>query len=147
MTDDSRLDAKLRREILLGRYVANPLMRGLFRVGLTPPFHTLIETKGRKTGLVRRVPVGYSLQGDTVWVVAQHGRRAGWVRNLEADPRVRLLHKGDWLEGRATIEDGDDPHARIRTFAGPKLAQRLLSASYAALETRPVSVRISLDRS
>lgn len=85
-TSDTALDRKVRREILIGRHLANPAMRGLFKLGITPPWHTLLETTGRVSGLTRRVPVGYGRSGDEVWVIAQHGTKAGWVRNLQADP-------------------------------------------------------------
>jgi deazaflavin-dependent oxidoreductase (nitroreductase family) len=138
------LDRKVRREILIGRYVANPLVRGMFRIGLTPPHHTMIETTGRKTGLTRRVPVTYGRSGREVWVIAQHGRKAGWVRNLEADPSVRLLLGGQWVGGTAELVPDDDVHARARSFASQPVVQRMLTAMIRALETRPCSVRVTL---
>src|SRR5438270_594822 len=99
---------KFRIEVVLGRYLANPLMRGLFRLGITPPGHTLIETVGRKTGLTRRLPVACHREGDTVWIIAQHGYKAGWVRNLQARPGVRLRVRKRWHEGVAAILPDDD---------------------------------------
>jgi F420H(2)-dependent quinone reductase len=76
----------------------------------------------------------------------EHGRRAQYVRNLEADPNVRVKSGGRWYAGRAHILDDDDPLARARWMAdtlGPlhkadSLAARLLS-------TQPLTIRIDLE--
>jgi hypothetical protein len=33
------------------------------------------------------------------WIVAEHGRRANYVRNIEANPRVRVRVGRRWHEG------------------------------------------------
>ena len=53
------------------------------------------------------------LVGDTFWLVAAHGAQADYVRNLQAQPRVRVKVGGVWSPGRlwcfpATIP----PHGR-----------------------------------
>jgi deazaflavin-dependent oxidoreductase (nitroreductase family) len=141
---ETALDRKVRREVLIGRYVANPAMRALFRLGLTPPWHTLLETTGRVSGRTRRAPVGYGRSGDEVWVIAQHGARAGWVRNLQANPRVRLLLRGTWRTGTAQLVPDDDVQARVDTFSAHPFGRRILRSAFSALETRPCSVRIDL---
>src|SRR5688572_7197484 len=72
------------------KYVANPLVKTLHRVGLPFPGTCIIETTGRKSGKPRRNPVGKGLDGDTFWIVAEHGKRASYVKNLRANPRVRV---------------------------------------------------------
>ena len=39
------------------------------------------------------MPVGKTLDGDTLWMVAEHGRRAGYVRNIEANPQSARAHR------------------------------------------------------
>jgi len=56
--------------------------------GVAPPSRAILETTGRRSGVPRRTPVGNGLDGDTFWIVAEHGRRAAYVRNLPAEPRV-----------------------------------------------------------
>ena len=65
------------------RYAANPITRSAadFLPGMA-----VIETRGRSSGLPRRVPVGGRLEGPSFWLVSEQGRRAGYVRNIEADP-------------------------------------------------------------
>ena len=69
----------------------------------------MLETTGRRTGLARRTPVVSRLDDDTVWLVAEYGRRAAYVRNLEADARVRVKVRGRWRRGTAHPLPGDDP--------------------------------------
>jgi hypothetical protein len=55
-------------------------------MGLPLPGYALLQTKGRKTGKPRRTPVGDGRIGKQFWLVAEHGMKAGYVRNIERDP-------------------------------------------------------------
>ncbi|MCW2985942.1 MAG: nitroreductase family deazaflavin-dependent oxidoreductase [Conexibacter sp.] len=134
-----------RIEILFGRFFLNPLIRGLFRIGISPPMTALVETTGRRTGKVRQTPVNYVRDGQTLWIIAQHGSHAGWVRNLEAQPRVRARLGRTWHDGHAALMPDDDVRARIRTFASNPVGRSIVGATFRALETAPVSLRIDLD--
>ena len=74
----------------LQKYVLNPPIKLALAIGLPLPEYALLETKGRKTGKARRTPVGDGRIGNEFWLVAEHGMRAGYVRNIERDPHVRL---------------------------------------------------------
>ena len=78
-------------------------MKAALALGIIPPTHALLETVGRKTGEPRRNPVGNGLStdGKTFWIVAEHGHDAGYVKNLEANPQVRLKIGRRWRTGRA----------------------------------------------
>lgn len=106
---------------LVQKYLANPPVRAALRLGIAPPTHALLETKGRRTGLTRRNPVGNGLDADgrTFWIVAEHGRHAGYVRNIEADPNVRVRVHRRWLHGRAHLCPDDDPRERLRAIGRP----------------------------
>src|SRR5215470_1800700 len=60
--------------------------------------------------------------GNQFWLVAQHGMKAGYVRNIERDPHVRLkLSEGfrfRWHAGTAHLLPDDDPRERQRWLAG-----------------------------
>jgi deazaflavin-dependent oxidoreductase (nitroreductase family) len=136
---------KRRFEILLGRYTLNPLIRATFRAGLTPPRTALVETVGRKTGQIRRVPVNYAREGDTLWLIAQHGPHAAWVRNFEAaggTVRIRLGRR--WHRASAELQPEDDVRARIRTLASGPVGRVMASGMFRALESHPVSVKVTL---
>jgi deazaflavin-dependent oxidoreductase (nitroreductase family) len=130
--------------------VVNPVVKLGWRLGIPIPGDALLETAGRQTGLRRRTPVCDGLDGDAFWLVAQHGREADWVRNIEANPRVRVrvrvsgLH-AQWRTGTAHILDGDDPRERQRVLGRANLARRLCVCTSWAVTTSPLTVRIDLD--
>ena len=129
---------KRRVTTVLGRYLVNPPAKVLAGRRLWP-FHAVLETKGRRTGQPRQTPVGNGLDGDTFWIVAEHGRRAGYVRNIEADPRVRVNVGGRWRAGTAHLLPDDDPRERQRSL------QRLNSFFVRSAGTDLLTVRIDLD--
>jgi len=103
---------------VLQRYLLNPLFRLLLLVGVNPYGLAILETRGRVSGRIRRVPVGNGRKGDEFWIIAEHGSRAGWVHNIRQDPRVRIrLRVGlryRWLDGIATVRPDEDALARQR---------------------------------
>ncbi len=100
--------------------VLNPLVRLAFQVGLPDPGDALLETKGRRTGQLRLTPVCDGQDGDTFWLLSQRGRSADWVRNIEANPHVRILSQGN-------------------------LARRFCICTSAAVATNLLTVRVDLD--
>jgi len=92
---------------LLQKYFLNPPIKILFAIGIVPPGYALLETAGRKTGKSRRTPVGDGRVGNQFWIVAEHGVKAGYVLNIQTNPRVRLkLRKGlraRWYNGTAHV--------------------------------------------
>ena len=128
--------------------VINPIVMLAHDLGLPPPGDALLETTGRRTGRPRRTPVCDGLDGQTFWLVAQRGRRADWVRNIQADPRVRVkVRTGSgvaWRAGTARILDYD-PRERQRLIGRGNLARRLCVSASAAMATDPLTVRIDLD--
>jgi hypothetical protein len=83
----------------LQKYLFNPPIKLLFAIGLAPPGYALLETTGRKTGKPRRTPVGNGLVGKQFWIVAEHGPKAGYVRNIAVNSRVRLKLSGCCVKG------------------------------------------------
>jgi len=110
------LDARKRRRVLaLQRWILNPPMKVLVWLGVVPG-HIVVETLGCRTGKRRRTVVGAHGDHNTVWVIAEQGRCAAWVRNLEAEPAVRVRRHARWRAARAAILDDDDPSARLATW-------------------------------
>jgi deazaflavin-dependent oxidoreductase (nitroreductase family) len=118
----------------------NPLVRAAANAGLPLPGLVILETTGRRSGQPRRVPVGKALAGDTLWVVAEHGRRASYVRNIEANPRVRVRVGRDWRTGTARLLPDDDPIERQR-----RMPNRLNSAAVRTMGSDLLTVRVDLD--
>jgi deazaflavin-dependent oxidoreductase (nitroreductase family) len=88
-----------------------PLFMPLYGV---VPGTAIIETTGRRTGQVRRVPVAARRNASgVVWLVAGVGRDARYVKNIEANPRVRVRTQGRWWSGTATLCPDDDARRRM----------------------------------
>jgi deazaflavin-dependent oxidoreductase (nitroreductase family) len=140
---------KLRLVGLLHNYVLNPPIVLLFRLGTVPPGYAMLETIGRRSGQLRRTPIGDGLIGDTFWIVAEHGLRAAYVRNLQTNPRVRVRYRQGlrtvWRSGSAEVMPDDDPLERQRAVAGRSLSRRRSALVVRALATRLMTVKIDLD--
>jgi deazaflavin-dependent oxidoreductase (nitroreductase family) len=131
---------KRRISTAIGRFTINPMMLAMTSIGLLPPMVAILETTGRKSGKIRHTPIGNGLQGDTFWLVAEHGRRSAYVLNLSANPRVRIKVGSRWRAGTACVMPEDDPIERIR-----KIGLKMNGAVVRALGTDPTTVRIDLD--
>jgi len=134
--------------VRLQRWVANPLDRLAFALRVPPRGDALLETVGRRTGRRRVTPVCDALDGDTFWIVAQRGRDTEYVRNIEADPRVRVRsgrRSSGWRAGTAHIVD-DDPAERVRTLSRDDRWLALCLQTSNSLTRDPLVVRVDLDR-
>jgi hypothetical protein len=113
------------------KYVVNPVVRGLFRLGLPAPGIAILETTGRSSGRPRRNPVTNGLDGGVFWI--------------GANPRVRVRVGRQWRTGTARIEPDDDPPARLRHIASRHPIARLSTATVRLMETALLTIRIDLD--
>ena len=131
---------KRRWSTFLTAKVVNPIVRAAARAGIPLPLVVILETRGRKSGQPRRIPVGKAISGDTLWIVAEHGRKAAYVKNIEADPHVRARVGTKWRSGTAHILYDDDWRARQR-----QLPNKLNSATVRLMGTEHLTVRVDLD--
>lgn len=124
-------DLRFRAATTFQRRVGNPVLRRL-------PLQTVLETTGRVSGLPRRTPVGGRRVGDSFWLVSEFGERSQYVRNIKADPRVRVRIRGRWHTGTAQLLPDDDPVARLRRLP------RFNSLAVRAFGTDLLTVRVDL---
>jgi deazaflavin-dependent oxidoreductase (nitroreductase family) len=135
---------KFKFERRVGRIVMNPVVAALDKIGVRPSTMVELETTGAKSGQPRRVPLTGRADDKGVWVISQHGRRAGWAHNITAEPKVRVRVNNQWRSGTATFEPDDDVRARGRSFGGTgKLSQSATALTMRAMESDPISVRIT----
>ncbi|MFF3227162.1 nitroreductase/quinone reductase family protein [Nocardia suismassiliense] len=127
---------KQRRVNWYHRRIANPLMRRL--VGHLPG-QALLETTGRRTGLPRRTPVGGRVVDGSFWMVSDHGFASAYVRNIKANPRVRLQIRSRWYSGTAQPLPDDDARARLCRLP------RFNSWNVRMLGTDLLTIRVDLD--
>lgn len=121
--------------------VLNPPIRALAARGLVPGV-AVLETIGRKSGQARRTPVsnGFDRATNTFWIVAEMGRKAAYVRNMEANPSVRIRVRGRWRDGTATLLDDEDPRDHLRSIS------RLNAAGVRAMGTSLLVIRVDLEQ-
>src|SRR6266478_4438635 len=114
---------------LLQKYFLNPPIKFLFAIGLAPP--------------------GYGRVDNQFWIVAEHGVKAGYVRNIQTNPRVRLkVREGfrvRWHNGTAHLLPEDDPRERQRWLATQLPSSAANARVVRLLGTRLLTVRIDLD--
>jgi deazaflavin-dependent oxidoreductase (nitroreductase family) len=140
-------DRRFRAVRFVQRFVVDPPVRLLWRVGLAPPGDAELETIGRRSGQPHRTLICNGLVGTTFWLIAQDGQRSDYVGNIRAEPRVRVRtgSRTGWRSGTAHVLDDDDPRERRRVLAAVGAWRRLcLSASH-AMSTDPLTIRIDLD--
>lgn len=130
------------------RWTINPVMRLLLAIGINPLGLAILETRGRVSGRPRRTPVGNGREGSTFWIIAEHGARAGYVRNIQRDPRVRVrLRMGwrfRWVPGIAEILPDDDALARQRRIIRWHPLRALNAMNVRVLGTDLLTVRVEL---
>jgi deazaflavin-dependent oxidoreductase (nitroreductase family) len=138
---------ELKRRLASGtaKYLFNPIVRGLFRLGLPVPGTAILETIGRKSGRPKRNPVTNGLDDGVFWIVAEHGRSANYVRNIEANPRVRVRVGRRWRQGTARAIPDDDPHQRLRYIKSRHPTARLNTATVRLMQTHLLTLRIDLN--
>lgn len=54
------------------------------------PAHLYLTTVGRTTGLPREIEIWFVAATGRYYVLAEHGARAHWVRNIARNPSVRV---------------------------------------------------------
>lgn len=112
--------------------VANRVMRLM-------PFQTLLETTGRKSGQPRRTPLGGRRVGDQFWFVSEFGDKSQYVKNIQANPAVRVRLNGKWHRGVAHLVPDDDPQERLR------LLPQFNSFGVRTFGTNLLTIRVDLE--
>lgn len=116
--------ARRRKVRRLQRYLINPPLILALRLGVLPG-HVLLETTGRRTGRRRRTIVGVRQDGRVLWLVAEQGVHAGYVRNLMANPEVSVFHERRWQRATAALDPGTDPEALLDEWPDARHARNV----------------------
>ncbi|MDT5348474.1 MAG: hypothetical protein QOH91_1761 [Mycobacterium sp.] len=123
----------LKRQLVhrVQRLVVNPIGRQL-------PV-TMLETTGRKSGQPRRTAVGGKVIDNQFWMVSEHGEHSDYVRNIKANPAVRVRVGGKWRNGTAHLLADDDAKERLRKLP------RVNSAVVRVMASDLLTIRVDLD--
>ncbi|ASW85785.1 nitroreductase family deazaflavin-dependent oxidoreductase [Mycobacterium intracellulare] len=125
--------------VTLKRQVVHRVQRLLVNpVGRQLPM-TMLETTGRKSGQPRRTAVGGRVVDNQFWMVSEHGEHSDYVRNIKANPAVRVRVGGTWRNGTAHLLPDDDAVQRLGNLP------RLNSAMVRLMGSDLLTVRVDLD--
>jgi len=102
---------------------------------------TLLETTGRKNGQPRHNGVGGRVVNNQFWMVSEHGQYSDYVRNIRANPAVRVRIRGRWRTGTAHLLPDDDPLQRL----GELKLLGLHSALVRLMGSDLLTIRVDLD--
>jgi len=78
-----------------------------------------LQTIGRSSGRPRTIEIWFATDGERIFLLSGGGDRAHWVRNLRANPAVRVRIGGRTIPARAAAIEGSgrDLAARQRLAA------------------------------
>ncbi len=100
--------------------VVEPVVRrGFGSPCVQPGGFVVLETKGHKSGKLRRTPLAAVRFGDRVFVSTFRANRSHWLRNLVQEPQAAM-----WLSGKRRSVDAsvlEEPPIRGWGFAALKL--------------------------
>ena len=84
-----------------------------------------VTTTGRMTGRPHRIEIWFAADGGTLYLLAGGRERADWVRNLVADPHVRVEVGDRTFDANARVlEAGSEEDQRARDLVFTKYQPR-----------------------
>lgn len=69
------------------------------------PQFLYLTTVGRRSGLPREIEIWFTRREGRYYVIAEHGERAQWIRNLRENPDVKLRLGNAASPARARVID------------------------------------------
>ncbi len=93
-----------------------------------------LTTIGRRTGLPREIEIWFVSFDGKYFVLAEHGEKAAWVKNIRANPRVRVRVSDQSFEATARVLDQERDQSKYDQ------AQRLEQEKYGWGAGLPVEI-------
>jgi deazaflavin-dependent oxidoreductase (nitroreductase family) len=94
-----------------------------------------VTTTGSVTGKPRQIEIWFVIDAGSVYILAEHGHEAKWVKNILRDPRVRVRLADRSFEATARVLDAE------RDAAAWTTAQDLARKKYGWGDGLPVELR------
>jgi deazaflavin-dependent oxidoreductase (nitroreductase family) len=104
-----------------------------------------IQTIGRHSGRRRTVEIWFATDGRRVYLLAGGRDSAHWVRNLRADPTVRVRLGGRSVTGRAREIEGTAREQKARELLAAKYQRWRPGQRLSAWARGSLPVEISFD--
>ena len=86
------------------------------------PAYLYLTTTGRRSGLPREIEIWFTQRDDCYYVIAEYGT-SQWVRNVKADPAVRVRVGDQQFPASARIVPADaepELHAAVQQLSREK---------------------------
>ena len=87
-----------------------------------PPSYLYLTTTGRHTGLPREIEIWFTSYNGSYYVIAEFAT-SNWVRNIKANPQVKVRVGDDRFAATARVIDAEkEPqlHAAVRQLSSDK---------------------------
>lgn len=104
-----------------------------------------LQTTGRVTGRPRTIEIWFAADGARLYLLAGGREGAYWVRNLRADPSVRVRLGGRTIGGRARTVEDDPIEGRARRLLATKYQGWREGEPLSAWAAGSLPVEIDLD--
>lgn len=77
-----------------------------------------LTTRGRRTGDPHQIEIWFAANGSTIYLLSGGGERSDWVKNVVAEPEVRVRIRAHEFGGRGRIveEPSEEEWARSALF-------------------------------
>ena len=82
--------------------------------GAAAPAYLYLTTRGRRTGVPREIEIWFVQRDGRYYVIAEHGERAQWVRNIRVDPRVEVRLGESHFPAHARVVDAGKEPALVK---------------------------------
>lgn len=104
-----------------------------------------LATIGRSSGRSRVIEIWFATDGERVYFLAGGRDRAHWVRNIQADARVRLRLGGTTLAGRGRVVTDAAEDLRARQLVAAKYQRWTPGATFSAWAAESLPVVVELE--
>ena len=79
-----------------------------------------LTTTGRRSGAPREIEIWFTEHAGLYYLVAEHGERAHWVRNLRREPSVMVRVGAERFSARARVVDDSALTRTVRRLSEAK---------------------------
>lgn len=90
----------------------------------------ILTTKGGVSGKTRRTPLWYVRDGDVIYCISGWGPSSHWLKNLQANPNVRIQTGNDKSETKGTLIEAASELERVLQRFQTKYGRRVVSIFY-----------------
>jgi deazaflavin-dependent oxidoreductase (nitroreductase family) len=106
-----------------------------------------LETIGRRTGLPRPIEIWFAADPDRdrIYILAGGRESSHWVRNVQANPAVRVRIGGRWFNGTAMPIEGQADELPARHLVGAKYGYWRAGTELRGWARNSLPVAIDLD--